>query len=198
MKNDQKQHHQRQRRHPRQRRCRRHRRHSHLRSHHHHSHLHRRHQHHHHYHRQPFNQRNMQRNYKRDTPLSGTETIRSHLLKIKREITKYIPWQQFTKFTRGKPNEQLFPRQVVIQLPKYVTHIIGEPKYTYGQQEQISVRNHNRSTALEWSLLKYWGLKPVLRDPNLALSFCYGSKKLLHTNEYTNNRKDNKLVFLHE
>ena len=31
---------------------------------------------------------------------------------------KYINWQQFTKGTRGKPNEQLFPRQVAIQLPK--------------------------------------------------------------------------------
>ena len=40
-----------------------------------------------------------------------------------REIIKYINWQQFTKGTRGKPNEQLFPRQVVIQLPKYVTYI---------------------------------------------------------------------------
>ena len=39
-------------------------------------------------------------------------------LKTKREITKYINWQQFTKRSRGKPNEQLFPRQVVIQLPK--------------------------------------------------------------------------------
>ena len=39
-------------------------------------------------------------------------------LKNKKEITKYINWQQFTKVTRGKPNEQLFPRQVVIQLPK--------------------------------------------------------------------------------
>ena len=38
-------------------------------------------------------------------------------LKTKREITKYINWQQFTKGTRGKPNEQLFPRQVIIQLP---------------------------------------------------------------------------------
>ena len=28
-------------------------------------------------------------------------------------ITKFINWQQFTKGTRGKPNEQLFPRQVV-------------------------------------------------------------------------------------
>ena len=73
-------------------------------------------------------------------------------LKTKREITKYIKWQQFTKGTRGKPNEQLFPRQVVIQLPKqlkYVTHIIGEPKYKYGQHEQVTVRNHNRSNALE-------------------------------------------------
>ena len=40
-------------------------------------------------------------------------------LKTKRETTtcKYIYWQQFTKSTRGKPNEQLFPKQVVIQLP---------------------------------------------------------------------------------
>ena len=35
-----------------------------------------------------------------------------------REITKYKNWQQFTKRTLGKPNEQLFPKQVVIQLPK--------------------------------------------------------------------------------
>ena len=39
-------------------------------------------------------------------------------LKTKREKTKYKNWQQFTKSTRGKPNEQLFPRQVVIQQPK--------------------------------------------------------------------------------
>ena len=56
---------------------------------------------------------------------------------------------------RGKPNEQLFPRQVVIQLPRYAIHIIGEPNYKYGQQEQVTVGNHNRSTALEESVLKY-------------------------------------------
>ena len=39
-------------------------------------------------------------------------------LKTKREITKYINWQQFMKGTSGKPNEQLFPKQMVIQLPK--------------------------------------------------------------------------------
>ena len=38
------------------------------------------------------------------------------------------------------------------------THIIGESKYMYkyGQQEQVTVRNHNRRTALERSVLKYW------------------------------------------
>ena len=66
---------------------------------------------------------------------------------------KCIHWQQFTKGTRGKPNEQLFPSLVVIQLPKYVTHIIGELKYKYGQQEQVTVSDHNRSTALELSVL---------------------------------------------
>ena len=53
---------------------------------------------------------------------------------------------------RGKPNEQLFPRQVVRQLTKYVTHIIGEPKYKYGEQEQKTLRNYNRSNALERSV----------------------------------------------
>ena len=58
---------------------------------------------------------------------------------------------------------------------KYVT--IAEPKYKYGQQEQVTTRNHNRSTALERSVWKSWGrLKPVLREPNLALSFYHGSK----------------------
>ena len=56
------------------------------------------------------------------------------------------------KDTRVKPNEQLFHRQVVIQLPKYVTHITGEQKYKCRQQEQVTVRNHNRSTALERSV----------------------------------------------
>ena len=64
---------------------------------------------------------------------------------------------QFTKGTHGEPNEQLFPRQVVSRLPKNVTHIIGESKHKCGQQEQVTLRNHNRSTALERSVLKYWG-----------------------------------------
>ena len=94
-------------------------------------------------------------------------------LKTKRKITKNIYWQQFTKGTHSKPNEQLFSRQVVIQIPKHVTHLIGEPKFKYGQQGQEKVRNRNRSTALERSVLKYWRLKAVLRYLKLALSFCY-------------------------
>ena len=44
-----------------------------------------------------------------------------------------------------------------LKFTKYVTNIIAEPKYKYGQQEQLTVRNHNRSTALERSVLKYRG-----------------------------------------
>ena len=80
--------------------------------------------------------------------------------KIKKEITKCINWQQFTKGTRGKPIEQFFPKQVsfsYLKFTKYVINIIAEPKYNYGQQEQVTVRSHNRSTALERSVLKYWG-----------------------------------------
>ena len=44
-------------------------------------------------------------------------------LKTKRETTKYINSQQFTKGTRGKPNEQLFPRQMVIQLSKIYSYM---------------------------------------------------------------------------
>ena len=64
-------------------------------------------------------------------------------LKTKREITKYTNWHQFTKSMRGIPNEQLFQR--------HGTHIIGEPKYNYGQEEQA--RNHNISTVLEGQYL---------------------------------------------
>ena len=36
-----------------------------------------------------------------------------------------------------------------LKFTKYVTNIIAEPKYKYRHQEQVTVRNHNRSTALE-------------------------------------------------
>ena len=39
-----------------------------------------------------------------------------------------------------------------LKFTKYVTNIIAEPKNKYGQQEQVTVRNHDRSTALERSV----------------------------------------------
>ena len=47
-----------------------------------------------------------------------TRHIQYPALKTKREINKYIHGQRFTIGTYGKPNEQLFPRQVAVQLPK--------------------------------------------------------------------------------
>ena len=41
--------------------------------------------------------------------------------------------------------------------PICVTNIISEPNYKYGQQEYVTVRNHNRNTALERSVLKFCG-----------------------------------------
>ena len=51
--------------------------------------------------------------------------------------------------------------------------------YKYGQTEQVTIKTDNRNTALKRSVLKYWELKPFLRDPNLALSFCHGSKHIV-------------------
>ena len=45
-----------------------------------------------------------------DQKVIQSDPIPHPALKIKREITKYINWRQFTKGTRGKPNEQLFPK----------------------------------------------------------------------------------------
>ena len=42
-----------------------------------------------------------------------------------------------------------------LKFTKYVTNIIAEPKYKYGQREQVTVRNHNR-----WST----SLHPVLQN----------------------------------
>ena len=59
----------------------------------------------------------------------------------------------FEEILRGG---QIWPISYLALLLKYVTNIIGEPSYKYGQQEQVIVRNHSRSTALERSVLKYW------------------------------------------
>ena len=59
---------------------------------------------------------------------------------------------------------------------KYVTNIIAEQKDKYGQQEQVTVRNLTEVPPWNGQYKNTGGLKPVLRDPNLALSFYHGSK----------------------
>ena len=45
---------------------------------------------------------------------------------------------------------------MVIQLPKICHSHNRWTKYKYGQQEKVTVRNHDRRTALERSVLNYW------------------------------------------
>ena len=108
-------------------------------------------------------------------------------LKTKREITKSQTDSSLRKALVVNRMNSSFPNRwsfSYLKFTKYVTNKIAEPKYKYGQQEQVTVRNHNRRTALERSVLKYWagwsgggwGLKPVLRVPSLTLGFCHGSK----------------------
>ena len=46
-----------------------------------------------------------------------------------------------------------------LKFTKYVTNIISEPKYKYGQQEQVTVRNHNRSSP--WTVSKSTGIDGI-------------------------------------
>ena len=81
-------------------------------------------------------------------------------LKTKREITKYETDSSLRKALAVNRMNSPFPNRwsfSYLKLTKYVTNIIADPKYKYGQQEQVTVRNHNRSTAFERSVLKYWG-----------------------------------------
>ena len=60
-------------------------------------------------------------------------------LKTKREIIKYINWRQFTKGTRGKQNEQLFP----IQLPKIYKICMSE--YGCCHKHVLNIKSEMRS-----------------------------------------------------
>ena len=64
-----------------------------------------------------------------------------------------------------------FPDRWSFSYLKYVTNIIAELKYKYGQQEQETVRNLNRSTALERTVLKYWAGGGVLYSVTTIMNF---------------------------
>ena len=104
-------------------------------------------------------------------------------LKTKRETIKYINWRSLRKALTENRMNSSFPNRwsfSYLKFTKYVTNIIAEPKYKYGQQEQVTVRNHNRSTALERSIKNTGGLKPVLRSQHISVE----SSSLLHHNIY--------------
>ena len=112
-------------------------------------------------------------------------------LKTKREITKYINWQQLQKALAVNRMNSSFPNRwpfSYLKFTKYVTNIIAESKYKYGQQEQVTVKNHIRSTALERLVLKYWaggGLKLILRE-TFDCSPAVNSYILMNLGKYVN------------
>ena len=65
-----------------------------------------------------------------------------------------------------------------LKFTKYVTNIIAEPKYKYGQQEQATASNSKEPQQKyrlgTVSIKILGGLKRALREPNLALGFCHG------------------------
>ena len=50
--------------------------------------------------------------------------------------------------------------------------------FYFVQASTVTVRNHNRSTALERSVLKYWGLKPAQKNVGRA-DFSYQFKTII-------------------
>ena len=60
-----------------------------------------------------------------------------------------------------------------LKVTKYVANRIAEPKCKYGQQEQVTEGTTTEVPPWNGRYTNTGGLKPVLRDPNLALSFCY-------------------------
>ena len=79
-----------------------------------------------------------------------------------------------------KPAKSKWPFSY-LKFTKYVTNIIAKPKYKYGQQEQVTVRNHNRSTAFESNhKLRKTFSKFYRRHYNLVSKFNVGLKPLLH------------------
>ena len=85
----------------------------------------------------------------------GSIKTNEHTSSDEKSIVDNLCYHVTTKFAVGiKENqEQLWSQHVYLKFP----NIIAEPKYKYGQQEQVTVRSHNRSTALKRPVLKYWG-----------------------------------------
>ena len=76
--------------------------------------------------------------------------------KTKREITKYINWRQFTKGTRGKLNEQLFPSRWSFSYLKF-TKLIKRSMELWEKQL------HENAVIKEWKMRTYYRFKPIFK-----------------------------------
>ena len=98
---------------------------------------------------------------------SGTEAIRTQIQpsKPKREIA-CITNSQNTKRTYGQPSEQLFPKRWPLSNRNRTKNNMNTHKVknvTETLTPKHTTENHNKTTALERSVMNYWGLKHVLR-----------------------------------
>ena len=88
---------------------------------------------------------------------SGTEAIRTQIQpsKPKREITN-ITNSQNKKITYGQPSEQLVPKRWPLSSRNRTKNNMNTHKVKFGHQKQAT-ENHNKTTALERSVMNNWG-----------------------------------------
>ena len=60
-----------------------------------------------------------------------------------------------------------------LKFKKYVTNIIAEPKYKYGQQEQVTERNHNRSKKTKFDKQSLVQKIPFWHDTSSNAQYIY-------------------------
>ena len=67
--------------------------------------------------------------------------------------------------TYGQPSGQLFPKRWPLSNPNRTNSIMNKHKVKHHRNSDTKTgnRDHIRTTALERSLMNYWGLKLVLR-----------------------------------
>ena len=112
-------------------------------------------------------------------------------LKTKREITKYITWQQFTKGMRGKPNEQLssFPDKWSFSYLNLTKICHSHNRWTKVWMRTVRTSNNKepqqtyRLGTVSIKILA--GLNPVLWDPNITLRFCCASIQMSYNTHNT-------------
>ena len=101
---------------------------------------------------------------KKYAKIRNGSTIRTQIQpsKPKREITK-ITNSQNTKITYGQPSEQLFPKRWPLSNPNRTKNRMNTRKVKRHRKTDTKNRQQRIITALERSVMNYWGLKLVLR-----------------------------------